>query len=51
VVPLGVELRFEARIDDVEGRKKWASARLVDPDGTVLADAEALFVKLRPDQR
>jgi acyl-coenzyme A thioesterase PaaI-like protein len=51
VVPLGVELRFDAQIDNVDGRKKWASARLVDPDGTVLADAEALFVKLRPDQR
>jgi acyl-coenzyme A thioesterase PaaI-like protein len=50
VTPVDVELTFVATVDRIEGRKRWGSARLVDPDGTVLAEAEGLFVQLRPGQ-
>ncbi|MCU1688189.1 MAG: thioesterase superfamily protein, partial [Jatrophihabitantaceae bacterium] len=36
-------------IDRVEGRKKFSSGRLYDGD-TLVADAEALFVILKPGQ-
>jgi acyl-coenzyme A thioesterase PaaI-like protein len=49
ITPLDVELQVEASVDRVEGRKRWASARLFD-DETLLADAEGLFVELRPGQ-
>lgn len=50
VTPIGVELRAEASLDRLEGRKRWCSARLIDPEGDVVSDAEALFVQLRPGQ-
>ncbi len=50
IVPLDVDLRFEATLDGVEGRKRWASGRLTGPDGAVLCEATALFVELRPGQ-
>jgi len=46
ITPLDVELRFEASRDRVEGRKRWGSARLFDSDGTLLSDAEGLFLQL-----
>ncbi|MGE2836784.1 PaaI family thioesterase [Mycobacterium sp. SMC-4] len=43
------DLSVEARIDELVGRKIFVSGRLLDgPD--VLADANALFVKLKPGQ-
>jgi hypothetical protein len=50
VTPLDVELRFEATRDRVDGRKRWGSARLFDPSGAVLSDAEGLFLQLLPGQ-
>lgn len=50
ITPLGVELRFEASRDRVDGRKRWGSARLFDADGRLLSDAEALFLQLLPGQ-
>jgi hypothetical protein len=50
ITPLDVELRFEASRDRVEGRKRWGSARLFDSDGTLLSDAEGLFLQLLPGQ-
>jgi hypothetical protein len=50
VTPLDVELRFEASRDSVDGRKRWGSARLFDQTGTLLSDAEALFLQLLPGQ-
>ena len=50
VTPLDVELRFDASCDRVEGRKRWGTARLYGPDGTVVSDAEALFLQLLPGQ-
>jgi acyl-coenzyme A thioesterase PaaI-like protein len=49
VTPIGRELRFEATLDRVEGRKRFASGRLYDGE-TLLSDAEGLFVELRPGQ-
>jgi uncharacterized protein (TIGR00369 family) len=51
-VRLGVPLLATAEIDEVDGRRTTARARLVeegDPD-TTLAEAEGLFVALRPDR-
>jgi acyl-coenzyme A thioesterase PaaI-like protein len=43
-------LHFDATIDKIAGRKRWGSARLVNGQGELVADAEGLFVKLRPGQ-
>jgi acyl-coenzyme A thioesterase PaaI-like protein len=47
ITPVDVELRVEASVDRVDGRKRWATGRLYDGNRLV-ADAEGLFVKLRP---
>jgi acyl-coenzyme A thioesterase PaaI-like protein len=49
VTPIGIELHVEASLDQIEGRKRWATARLFNGE-TLVADAEALFVQLRPGQ-
>lgn len=49
ITPLDVELDLEATYDREEGRKRWVSGRLTHA-GTVLADAEGLFVQLKPGQ-
>ena len=49
IVPIDQELQVDARVDRVEGRKIFVSGRLSDGD-TVLTDAEALFVLLKPGQ-
>jgi hypothetical protein len=50
VTPLDVELTFEASRERVDGRKRWGTARLFDPSGALLSDAEGLFLQLRPGQ-
>jgi acyl-coenzyme A thioesterase PaaI-like protein len=50
VTPLDVQLRFDASCDRVEGRKRWGTARLYDPEGNVVSDADALFLQLLPGQ-
>jgi acyl-coenzyme A thioesterase PaaI-like protein len=49
-VRLGVPLLLTAKIGDADGRRTTARARLVaeDDPGTTLAEAEGLFVSLRP---
>jgi acyl-coenzyme A thioesterase PaaI-like protein len=49
IAPLDVELQVDATVDRVEGRKRWASARLFHQEA-LIADAEGLFVELRPGQ-
>ncbi|WP_422747826.1 PaaI family thioesterase [Mycobacterium sp. WMMD1722] len=49
IVPVEQPLRVEAGIDRIEGRKIFVDGRLLDGD-TVLADVEALFVRLKPGQ-
>lgn len=49
IVPIEMKLQVDAGVDSVEGRKMFISGRLLD-DETVLAEAHALFVKLKPGQ-
>jgi acyl-coenzyme A thioesterase PaaI-like protein len=49
IVPVDKQLHVDAGIDRVEGRKIFVQGRLTDGD-VVLADGEALFVRLRPGQ-
>ena len=49
ITPIGVELRVEATLDRVEGRKRWMTGRLYHGDD-VVADAVALFIELLPGQ-
>ncbi|WP_414686345.1 PaaI family thioesterase [Mycobacterium sp.] len=49
IVPIEKELQFNAGVDSDEGRKIFVSGRLTDGD-TVLTEAEALFVRLKPGQ-
>jgi uncharacterized protein (TIGR00369 family) len=50
-VRLGVPLLLTAKMVDADGRRTTARSRLVaeDDPGTTLAEAEGLFVALRPD--
>ncbi len=50
LVPVGFSGRVEAWIDHVERRKVSLAARLTDADGRVLAEGEALFITLLPEQ-
>jgi acyl-coenzyme A thioesterase PaaI-like protein len=47
--PLHTELRFEGRIDRVEGRKTFASGRVLAGD-VLCAEAEAIFVSANPEK-
>ena len=49
IVPVEKELQFDAGVDTVDGRKIFVSGRLSDGD-TLLAEADALFVRLKPGQ-
>jgi acyl-coenzyme A thioesterase PaaI-like protein len=49
IAPIETELQVDARIDRTEGRKVFVAGRLLDGDA-VLAEGEALFVKLNPGQ-
>jgi len=49
IVPIDQELLVDAGIDRIEGRKIFVEGRLLDGD-TVLCEAEALFVMLKPGQ-
>jgi acyl-coenzyme A thioesterase PaaI-like protein len=50
IVPVEKQLQVDARLDGLEGRKIFLSGRLLDGDA-VLAEAHALFVKLKPGQQ
>lgn len=49
IVPIGKELQVDSGIDRIEGRKIFVAGRVCDGDD-VLAEAEALFVMLKPGQ-
>jgi acyl-coenzyme A thioesterase PaaI-like protein len=49
IVPIEKELQIEAGIERTDRRKIFVQGRLLDRE-TLLADAEALFVRLRPGQ-
>ena len=50
VTPLDVELFWDVSLDRVEGRKRFATGRLTDAGGAVLAEAQGLFIELLPGQ-
>jgi hypothetical protein len=49
VTPIEAELRVEAKVDRIEGRKRFLTGALYHGD-TLTADAEGLFIELRPGQ-
>jgi acyl-coenzyme A thioesterase PaaI-like protein len=49
IVPIEKELQIDAGVDRVDGRKIFVSGRLSDGD-TLLTEADALFVRLKPGQ-
>jgi acyl-coenzyme A thioesterase PaaI-like protein len=49
IAPIETELQVDAGIDRTDGRKIFVTGRLLDGEA-VLAEAEALFVKLNPGQ-
>jgi acyl-coenzyme A thioesterase PaaI-like protein len=49
IVPIETKLQVEAGVERVDGRKMFIAGRLLDGD-VVLADANALFLKLKPGQ-
>jgi acyl-coenzyme A thioesterase PaaI-like protein len=49
IVPIETKLQVDAGVDGVDGRKMFISGRLLDGE-TLLAEANALFVKLKPGQ-
>lgn len=49
IVPIETELQVDAGVDRVDGRKMFLTGRLLNGE-TVLAEANALFVKLNPGQ-
>jgi acyl-coenzyme A thioesterase PaaI-like protein len=49
IAPIETRLSIEARFDSESGRKRFLSGRIRDGD-TICADAEGLFVALRPGQ-
>ena len=49
ITPIGRELVIEGWVDRTDGRKRWIKGRLLDGD-TLVAEAEGLFVELKPGQ-
>jgi len=47
-VPVGCEVLVSARVERIEGRKAYTRGTLTLPDGTVAAEATALFIAV-PD--
>jgi uncharacterized protein (TIGR00369 family) len=43
-VPSGASLRLEGRVVRGEGRKQWVEARILNAEGSVLAEAKGLFI-------
>ncbi|MBJ8347920.1 PaaI family thioesterase [Antrihabitans sp. YC2-6] len=50
VTPINKPLLVEGRVDRVDGRKTFITCELRDESGAVLADCEALMIKLLPGQ-
>jgi acyl-coenzyme A thioesterase PaaI-like protein len=51
ITPVDVELTFDATVDSISGRKRFGSARLYNPAGELVADADALFLELMAGQQ
>ncbi len=49
-VPTETPLHLEGRLLKSEGRKHWTEARILSPEGRLLAKAKGLFVAIRSDR-
>ncbi len=49
-IPLGLDTTCEGWVEQVDGRKVTARARMYDAADRVLAEAEGLFIVLKPEQ-
>ncbi len=49
-VPSGAPLRLEGRVTHNEGRKHWSEAKILDAQGSILAQGKGLFIEVRPRQ-
>jgi acyl-coenzyme A thioesterase PaaI-like protein len=47
-VPSRASLRLEGRVTRNEGRKHWTEAKILDAEGTTLAQGKGLFIEVRP---
>ncbi|HEY1803286.1 MAG TPA: PaaI family thioesterase [Terracidiphilus sp.] len=47
-VPSGAPFRLEGQVTRNEPRKHWASARILNEEGRVLAEANGLFIEVLP---
>jgi uncharacterized protein (TIGR00369 family) len=47
-VPSGAPIRLEGRLKSTEGRKHWAEAKILNAEGTTLAEGKGLFIEVRP---
>ena len=50
ITPINKPLVVEGRVDRHDGRKTFITGELRDADGNVLADCEALMLRLLPGQ-
>lgn len=50
VTPIDVPLTARGRMREAQGRKAFVNAELTGPDGTLLAEAHGLMVRLLPGQ-
>jgi acyl-coenzyme A thioesterase PaaI-like protein len=50
IAPIGVELRLDARLESIDGRKRSTAATLTDAAGQLVAEGRGLFVELLPGQ-
>jgi hypothetical protein len=51
ITPIDVELSFDVTLDKLDGRKRWLTARMYNPAGELVSDADALFLRLLPGQQ
>lgn len=49
MVPIGTDATVEAWVHKVDGRKVYTHARLTDPAGALLAEGQAICVRLNPE--
>ena len=47
-VPSASSFRLEGRVVRNEGRKHWVEARVINPQGTTLAQGKGLFIEVTP---
>jgi uncharacterized protein (TIGR00369 family) len=46
-VPSGSAIRIEGRVVRDDGRKHWVEARILNEEGTALAEGKGLFIEIR----